>query len=126
VISDCKIISGSYEEIKVWDVESGLCLQTFDVGHTNYIKSIIQISNEKIASCDLDGKIIIWNIENGDCLKTIEAHSGTIWNLAKLSNNKIISCSEDKTIKVWDVNEGICLKTLNGQIAEVLCLDLSN
>ena len=29
-------------------------------------------------------------------LKTIEAHSDTIWWLTKISNDLIISCSEDK------------------------------
>ena len=95
------------------------------VGHTSYIRGILLISNEKIASCDQDGKIIIWNIENCDCLKKIEAHSDAIWSLGNLSNNKIISCSRDKTIKVWDINECICL-TLNGHVDEVFCLDSSN
>ena len=52
IISDEKIISGSHSKIKVWNIESGLCLQTLNVGHTSYINSIVQISNEKIASCD--------------------------------------------------------------------------
>ena len=106
-------------------IKAGICLQTFNFGHSHYIKSIINLSNEKIASCDQDGKIIIWNIENCDCLKKIEAHSDAIWSLGNLSNNKIISCSRDKTIKVWDINECICL-TLNGHVDEVFCLDSSN
>ena len=128
VISDeiSKIISGSYREVKIWDIESGECLQTFNIGHTHFIKSIINLSDDKIASCDEDGKIIIWNIENGECLKMIEAHSDCIWKLAKLSKNKIISCSNDKTIKVWDINKGICLKNLDGQDAEVFGLDFSD
>jgi WD40 repeat protein len=57
VLSDEKIVSDSKFKIKVWDVESGTCLQTF--GHTDIISAVIQISNGKIASCDEDGKIII-------------------------------------------------------------------
>jgi len=124
VISDEKLISGSNCEIKVWDVESGTCFQTFNVGHTSYINSIVKISNEKIASCDQDGKIMIWNLDNGERLKTIDAHSGIIWRLVKLSNTQIISCSDDKTIKVWDIETGICLKTLYAHNNKVYCLDL--
>jgi len=47
IISDEILISGSYCEIKVWDVESGTCLQTFNDGHTHYIRSIVQISTIK-------------------------------------------------------------------------------
>ena len=128
VISDeiSKIISGSYREVKIWDIESGECLQTFNIGHTHFIKSIINLSDDKIASCDEDGKIIIWNIENGECLKMIEAHSDCIWMLAKLSKNKIISCSSDNTIKIWNVETGLSFKNFEGHDAEVVCLDLSN
>ena len=74
VISDeiSKIIGGSLREIKVWNAESGECLQTFDVGHTNYIKSIIYLSNEKITSCDQDGKIIIWSTKTSEFWYNLE------------------------------------------------------
>ena len=101
-------------------------MQTFNVGHTSYIKSIIQISNGKIASCDQDGKIIIWTIDNGECLKAIHAHSKCIWCIVKLSNNKIVSCSGDNTIKVWDIKTGVCLNTFEDHNGEVYCLNLSN
>ena len=98
-------------------------MQTFNVGHTSYIKSIIQISNEKIASCDQRGNIIIWNIENGDCLKIIEKHLDTIWHLVKLSSKKIISCSSDKTLKIWDIETGSCLSTLEGHKSLIYCIN---
>ena len=84
----------------------------------------IQISNEKIASCDEGGKIIIWNIDNGQCLKTIEAHSEAIWRLVKLSETQVISCSSDKTIKEWDTETGVCLKTLEAHNGHVYGLEL--
>ncbi len=119
-----KIISGTLRQINVWNIESGTCTQTFNVGHTSFIRVIIQISNDKIASGCQDGKIIIWNIENGECFKTINVNTGIIWNLTKLSNNKIISCSNEKTMKVWDIETGACLNTLDGHIGAVLCIDL--
>ncbi len=61
IVSDDKIISGSDGEIKVWNFGSGDCLQTLNVGHNNYIRSIVKISNEKVASGDQDGILIIWN-----------------------------------------------------------------
>ena len=65
VILDKQIISGSFYDIKIWDIESATCLQILNIGHTGIICSIVKISNEKIACCDLNGKIIIWKIENG-------------------------------------------------------------
>ena len=59
-------------------------MQILNVGHTDAICSIVQITHEKIASRDAAGKIIIWKIANGECLKTIEAHPYSIWDLVKL------------------------------------------
>ena len=124
VISDDKIISGSHSEIKVWDVESEACLQTLNMGHNLFVKSIVQLSNEQIASCDQDGKIIIWNINDGLTLKTIDAHSDSIFWLAKLSDKKFFSSSSDKSIKLWDLESEVCLKTFEGHTDTVNCLDL--
>ena len=121
---DDKIIGGSDSEIEVWDIESGKCLKTLNNGHTEYIREILQISNEIIASCDDGGKIIIWNINNGETLKTVNANSDRIWCLFKLSSKKIISCSINNTIKIWDIDEGICLKTLGVHTCSVCSLDL--
>ncbi len=61
---------------------------------------------------------------NGECLKTIEAHSDTVFSLRKLSNNSVISCSLDRTIKIWDIETSSCLITSNDHQNAVLCLDL--
>lgn len=112
IISDEKIIIGGWYEIKVLDIESGVCLRTLKVDNDYYIKSLTKISNDRIASGDHSGKIIIWNINNGEILKTIEVHSNIIHSIARLSSNKIISsCPIDSSIKVWDIETGVCLET---------------
>ena len=63
-----KILSGSYKDIKVWDIETGTYFQAL-TGHFNWVRSIIVI-----ASCNQNGCIQIFNINNGQCIKTIEAH----------------------------------------------------
>lgn len=93
-------------------------------GHFNWVRSIIEISNEKIVRCDQNGRIQIFNINNGQCIKTIEAHLEAIYFLAKLSDNKIISSSKDKTIKLWDIESGDCLKTLEGHGGFVTYIDI--
>jgi len=124
VISDDKIVSGSYKEIKVWDVESEACLQTLNMGHNHFVKSIVKLSNEKMVSSDDDGKIIIWNINNGLTSKTIYAHTDSIFLLAKLSGKKFFSSSSDKSIKLWDLESEVCLKTFEGHTGTVYCFDL--
>ena len=94
-------MSGSDSEIKIWNFVTVNCLQTINVGHLNFVFSIIKISNDKIASGDEDGKIIVWNLNNGERLKTIDEHSNRIFSIANMLNNIIIiSCSSYKTTKV--------------------------
>jgi WD40 repeat protein len=49
-------------KIRVWDIEFGQCLQTLNVGHTGYIRAIVQITNEIITTGNEKGKIIIWKL----------------------------------------------------------------
>ena len=50
MISNEKIISGSADQtIKIWEV----VLKTLE-GHTDEVYDVIQLSNEKIASCSIN------------------------------------------------------------------------
>ncbi len=68
------------------------------VGHSDWIRHIVKLSNEQIISCSDDKTIKIWNTNTNKCLETIEAHSDAIYHLDKLSSELIASCSGDKSI----------------------------
>ncbi len=60
-------------DIVIFNIETGTWLDTLE-GHSDWIRSIIELSNNRIASCsEDDGTIKIWDINTGECLKTIEA-----------------------------------------------------
>jgi len=107
----------------VWDIESETCLNIFDVGHSEMVRSIVHLYDEKIASADFDGQIIVWNFLNGLVYLRIEAHLEDIWHLQKLSNNSFFSCGTDKddchSIKIWDIESGSCLKKLQGHTSSI-------
>lgn len=94
-ISDEIIFGGTLNQIKIWNIQFGNCLNTL-VGHESFVMDIIKLTNEHVASCDSAGKVLIWKNE-GECLRTIDARSGIIISyLAKLSDNKIIICGSDQ------------------------------
>ena len=104
-ISNEKIISGSADKtIKIWEIESGKCLNTLK-GHNDEVFDIIQITNEKIASCSNNGHIKIWNFNDGECIKTIKTGI-SIYLLYKLSE-QIILCSSDYKLKLWNIETEI-------------------
>ena len=55
-----KVASGSYREVKLWDVTSGECLQTLE-GHSGWVRSVsFSPDGTKIASGSRDDTIKIW------------------------------------------------------------------
>jgi WD40 repeat protein len=56
------LVSSSYDgTVKIWDVESGLCLQTFEM-HNTYATFVGFTSDgRKIISQDRDGVILQWD-----------------------------------------------------------------
>jgi WD40 repeat protein len=68
VISELIPIGSFYNQIKIWNIDSGTCLQTYSVECKRidyYVNCIIKLSDEKIASCSVDATIKIWNINSG-------------------------------------------------------------
>lgn len=83
-------------------------------GHSDAVRSLAVLSDDKIISDSKDNAIKIWDINKGDCIKTLNGHSDAVLSVAALENDKIISGSVDNAIKIWDINTGDCIKTLNG------------
>ena len=55
-----KVASGSYREVKLWDVTSGECLQTLE-GHSDLVRSVsFSPDGTKVASVSWDDTIKIW------------------------------------------------------------------
>jgi WD40 repeat protein len=134
VLSDGRLISGSADStIKLWDVNSGQCLQTLR-GHNTYVHALAILSNGRLASGDQQGIIKIWDLNTGNCLQTLSNDSHWITALAALPDGRLASSSKDKknikgkitgkktTIDVWDVNSGQCVQTLSGHSNSIVAL----
>jgi WD40 repeat protein len=81
-----ELISGSLDfTIKIWDLYTGLCVNTLR-GHTNYIKDIVVVGSDgreemtttMIVSASKDRTIKVWNTKVEQCLSTLRGHSGLV------------------------------------------------
>lgn len=102
------IVSGSSDTcIKVWDLESGQLLQSFQ-GSTGVNSIVITHDSQVIVISSSDSNTIqILNLDNGQLLRSLRGHAGGINAVAVTPDgNQIISGSNDKTIKVWDLESG--------------------
>lgn len=64
-LDERRIISASQDKtIKVWDIKTGKCLQTFS-GHKNIVYSVaFTLNKDRLISVSRDGTLKIWNMNN--------------------------------------------------------------
>ena len=111
------LISGSSDNnIRQWDLTTGICIQTIK-GHTQNINNLaFSKSGKFILSASDDCTIKLWLSTTGQCFRTFEGHENVIKSICFHPNDrKFISSSYDKTIKEWDVRSGKCLKTFSSE-----------
>lgn len=85
-------------------------------GHNYSVSCLIELENNKIASCSYDGIINIWNIETEENVLKINANLRDEATIAKcviyaLTTETILSCYYG-LLNIWNINTGDCLKTL--------------
>jgi WD40 repeat protein len=110
-----KLASASWDEtVKVWDANSGACLQTLE-GHSSIINSVVfSHDSTKLVSASYDKTVKVWDASSGTCLQTLEGHSNIVNSVAfSHDSTKLVSASYDNTVKVWDASSGACLQTFN-------------
>ncbi|PAV19327.1 nucleotide-binding-oligomerization-domain like receptor [Pyrrhoderma noxium] len=101
-----RVLSGSFEGVRIWDVMSGETVfdlyrgVSFSVGFSN--------DGKYIASGNYDGTISIWNAATGESIHgTLEGHTEPVYSVAFSPDSKYIaSGSDDRTVRIWDVEKG--------------------
>lgn len=91
-----------------------------DNAHSDWITSLTDISQSKIASSSWDKTIKIWIISSNELLhyQTLSTHKGSITKVITLNKEILASCSGDWTVKLWQktvsYNEIITLNEIAG------------
>ncbi|KAI7822005.1 quinon protein alcohol dehydrogenase-like superfamily, partial [Gamsiella multidivaricata] len=94
------IVTGGLDNtLKVWDVESGECLNTL-FGHVEGVWTLA-FDKLRIVSGSLDRTIKVWDTESGRCLYTLSGHEGPVTCIG-LGDTRIVSGSDDGVVFVWD------------------------
>jgi len=94
---------------KIWDVESGACVSTFQFPkETNFHQVGCLWQNGYLLTVNLDGHITYLDINNPDKpIQVLKGHNKFVTGLAYDSKtSSIYSASYDSVITKWDINTG--------------------
>ena len=93
--------------VRLWDVESGELLQTFE-GHghiVNYAR--LAPNKEFIISSSWDQTVRMWDIESGDEIRQFVGHAGNTFGIAITEDSStLLTTSSDTTARMWDIATG--------------------
>jgi WD40 repeat protein/serine/threonine protein kinase len=114
--------SEGLDTVRVWDVETGRCLRTFDSPPAHCRQSHQGISfsadGRYLFSCGEGKSVRLWEVSTGRHLRSFEGHSAPIKCICTSMDGRIlISGDENGTAKVWEVASRVCLHTIKNERA---------
>ncbi len=98
----------------IWNVADGTLVRKFE-GHRDILHDAEAFSptGKQLATCSYDKKIEIWDAVSGKSLRTLEGHTGAVYDVAFSPDSRfLVSASADDTCKVWRVEDGQRMDTL--------------
>lgn len=114
------LVSGSWDEIKVWDLTTGLLLQSISGLWFGVDALAITADQRQIISGTGDGQIRVWDRETGTLQQTLIGHRSTISAVLMMPDQThLITSSWDNTIRIWNWPTGDLVQTLPRQLGIV-------
>jgi WD40 repeat protein len=124
--------SGEDPAIRVWDMETGVCLKTLEQQQywlvTLAFDPTSQIPGERhrLASGGGDQAIRLWDVETGQILQTFKGHTQAVLAVAFSPDGQILaSSSADQTIRLWNARTGGAIAVWQAHDAPIWALAFS-
>jgi WD40 repeat protein len=90
-----------------------LSINTLNTEHSDWIRCIIVISNDRLISGSNDSTIKVWNMNDNSLITSLTGHKDQMRCLVSLEHdNRLVSIADDNTYKIWDMNTYNCIKTI--------------
>lgn len=74
----------------------------------NYIKQVLQLSNDKIATSSSDNGVDIYNLETYQLEKSLSEYNSPVNCLLLMNDGRFVSGSADGSIKIWTYEKENC------------------
>lgn len=112
VMDDGTLVSASSDHtVKLWNVETGACLQTMK-HHKDYVYCVKYLGGNRIASASRDKSIIVFDCDSKRVVK-LEGHQSTVYSLVRMPSDLLASASRDGSVTIWNINTGKVVRVLD-------------
>jgi murein L,D-transpeptidase YafK len=114
-------VSGGQDNlVRLWDIPTGLLLQTFDVETSRIASVAFSPDGQSILAAGAGGTLRLLSLATGRAAATFEGHAGGTLSVSfSADGKKALSAGADKSVKLWDLETGLLVKTLEGHTGEV-------
>src|SRR5262249_11435749 len=120
------LASGSFQEVKLWDVQTGVLRQTIP-GFVDRVVALAFSANSKLLATGGGppteaGEVKVIDVATGKVVTDFNnGHSDQVFGVCfSPDGTKLASCGADKFVKVFEVPSGKFLKAFEGHTHHVL------
>lgn len=112
------ILSGSADKtIKLWDVETGRCLQTFKAHKQPVFAVQFSPDWQRFLSVSQDQTVRVWDVATGRVVQTLQGFHDLLAAVFSPDGQQILTAGS--MVRLWDVDSGEVVKTLAGHSSRV-------
>ena len=97
-----RIFSAGGNELRFWDIHSGKCVDSIEVGGGGMVFSACLVHQHYIA-LGSGNEILLWNTATGEQIKNLQGHTGLVVALSAMPSGDLVSMSLDGTIRKWNL-----------------------
>jgi WD40 repeat protein len=91
--------------IKLWNLETGSCQQTFDRARKKTRAICISPDGRWVLTGEKDGTICVWDGQKGERIRTLNHHEGEIKSISISGNARwLLSAGGDGTLRKWELD----------------------
>ena len=100
------LLSGSYDKtVRVWDVQTGGVIRTFDHDHLTYSAASISSDGALVALGAKDGTIRLCDVRTGECNSIEMYHEDvTAIEFSPINSRRFTSSSKGRVVRQWDID----------------------
>jgi WD40 repeat protein len=111
----------SENTLRLWDIETGRCLRTFE-GHTGEVRAVAVLPDGRRAlsgagwSWEDENTLKLWDLESQGSRSTPDNCKGMTWMALSPDRLLALSREDDGTLRLWSLRTGQCQRTFDSHV----------